>query len=50
MGRDDSSRRLSLLEGVALWPGATREGALVSVRRAGDLLFLRYRFKEVDHV
>ena len=44
IGRDDTARRLSLVEGVSFGaPG--RWAALASVRRAGDDLFLRYRFE-----
>jgi riboflavin biosynthesis pyrimidine reductase len=46
VGRDASTPRLNLLEGVALWPSAPAWARLVSVRRAGDHLFLRYRFAE----
>ncbi|HEX8939268.1 MAG TPA: dihydrofolate reductase family protein [Candidatus Limnocylindrales bacterium] len=42
-GRDAASQRLSLVEGLALWPDLPRWGRLASVRRAGDHLFLRYR-------
>ncbi len=45
-GRDVGSRRLSLLEGVALWPDNPRWLRLRTVRRAGDHLFLRYAFEE----
>lgn len=44
VGRDRTAHRLALLEGVALWPDQSRWGELVSVRRGGDHLFLRYRF------
>jgi riboflavin biosynthesis pyrimidine reductase len=46
IGRDETARRLSLVEGVSF--GARGEGrwaSLASVRRAGDDLFLRYRFE-----
>lgn len=46
VGREEQAPRLALLEGVALWPSAARWGALASVRRSGDHLFLRYRFTE----
>jgi riboflavin biosynthesis pyrimidine reductase len=43
IGRDETARRLSLVEGVSFGaPG--RWAGLASVRRAGDDLFLRYRF------
>jgi riboflavin biosynthesis pyrimidine reductase len=41
-GRDARSERLSLVEGAALWPGTPTWLELVSVRRAGDHLLLRY--------
>ena len=44
IGRDDTAQRLSLVEGVSFGaPG--RWAGLASVRRAGDALFLRYRFE-----
>jgi riboflavin biosynthesis pyrimidine reductase len=43
LGRDDPARRLSIAEGVDL-AGEGRWASLASVRRAGDDLFLRYRF------
>ncbi|MDO8485490.1 MAG: dihydrofolate reductase family protein [Candidatus Limnocylindrales bacterium] len=46
VGRDRDSRRLALLEGIALWPERASWGELLSVRRAGNHLFLRYRFPE----
>jgi 5-amino-6-(5-phosphoribosylamino)uracil reductase len=46
VGRDQDTPRLALLEGVALTPTAVRNGRLVSVRRAGDTMFLRYRLTE----
>jgi riboflavin biosynthesis pyrimidine reductase len=44
VGRDDRSQRLSLLEGVALAQDDRRWGRLVSARRGGEHLFLRYSF------
>jgi riboflavin biosynthesis pyrimidine reductase len=38
--------RLALVEGVELLPGARVAGALCSVRRASDHLFLRYRLSQ----
>jgi len=46
VGRDPDSHRLALLEGVALWPERAAWAKLVSVRHAGDHLFLRYRLSE----
>ena len=46
VGRDRTAQRLGLLEGVALGPERARWGQLASLRRAGDHLFLRYRFPE----
>lgn len=43
-GRDAATRRLALVEGVTFAPDALPGGALLSVRRGGDLLFLRYGF------
>jgi len=37
--------RPSLIEGVAFAPGETPVQRLLSVRRAGDLLFLRSRYR-----
>jgi len=48
VGRDEESHRLALLEGVALWPERAGWAKLVSVRRAGDHLFLRYRLSEEE--
>jgi riboflavin biosynthesis pyrimidine reductase len=45
VGRDTGSQRLSLLEGVALGPDDARWGRVVSIRRGGDHLFLRYSFE-----
>lgn len=49
-GRNDDLRRLGLVEGLALPAGAGRWAALRSVRRSGDLLFLRYRFRRPAQV
>jgi riboflavin biosynthesis pyrimidine reductase len=43
VGRDDGSPRLGLVEGAAFPDGQGRWARLLSVRRAGDDLFLRYR-------
>lgn len=48
VGRDPATPRLAMLEGVALWPATASVGKLISVRRAGDTMFLRYRLKEDD--
>lgn len=45
LGRDAAGRRLALIEGTAFGEGQGRWAALASVRRAGDDLFLRYRFE-----
>ena len=45
-GRDAATHRLSLVEGTALWPASPRWLRLLSARRAGDHLLLRYRFEE----
>ena len=46
IGRDETARRLSLVEGVSFGArGGGRWASLASVRRAGDDLFLRYRFE-----
>jgi riboflavin biosynthesis pyrimidine reductase len=42
-GRAESRRRLGLVEGVELLPGAHVAGRLLSLRRGGDHLFARYR-------
>ncbi len=47
-GRDRSVDRLGLIEGAVLWPHHARWAELASVRRAGDHLFLRYRFSEAE--
>ena len=44
IGRDDKARRLAMVEGVS-FAGHGRWASLASVRRAGDDLFLRYRFE-----
>lgn len=43
-GRDAETPRLALVEGVAFAADQLASGRLASVRRGGDLLFLRYRF------
>jgi riboflavin biosynthesis pyrimidine reductase len=44
-GRDDATTRLALVEGTSFGDAAGRWAGLVGVRRAGDDLFLRYRFR-----
>ena len=44
-GRDATTSRLSLVEGTSFGDGRGRWADLVGVRRAGDDLFLRYRFQ-----
>jgi riboflavin biosynthesis pyrimidine reductase len=44
VGRDDAAHRLALVEGTAFAEGQGRWSELVWVRRAGDDVFLRYRF------
>jgi riboflavin biosynthesis pyrimidine reductase len=44
LGRPDGLHRLGLVEGVALPDGRSRWASLAAIRRAGDHLFLRYRF------
>jgi riboflavin biosynthesis pyrimidine reductase len=44
-GRDATVDRLSLVEGTSFDQGRGRWANLASVRRAGDDLFLRYRFE-----
>ena len=44
-GRDSSTHRLGLVEGTIFGEGRGRWASLSSVRRAGDDLFLRYRFE-----
>ena len=47
IGRDEAAARLSLVEGVSFGVrGAGRWASLASVHRAGDDLFLRYRFEQ----
>jgi len=43
-GRPASGRRMGLVEGVELLPGAHVSPRLLSLRRAGEHLFLRYAF------
>ncbi len=43
-GRSEAERRLALVEGAAFDPEEATWGALVSVKRADDYLFLRFRF------
>jgi riboflavin biosynthesis pyrimidine reductase len=43
-GRDDAVKRLALIEGTSFGEGRSRWSSLASVRRAGDDVFLRYRF------
>jgi riboflavin biosynthesis pyrimidine reductase len=45
-GRLEARRRLGLVEGVELLPHARVAPSLVSLRRSGDHLFIRYRFAE----
>jgi riboflavin biosynthesis pyrimidine reductase len=44
-GRDGASHRLSFIEGTSFGSGLGRWATLSSIRRAGDDLFLRYRFE-----
>ena len=44
-GRDGSAHRLSLVEGTSFGEGRGHWAGLLSVRRAGDDLFLRYQFE-----
>ncbi len=44
LGRDAEEQRLAFVEGTAFGEGHGRWAELASVRRAGDDLFLRYRF------
>jgi riboflavin biosynthesis pyrimidine reductase len=46
VGRDGAERRLGLVEGVDFGAAHGRWSSLTSVRRAGDDLFLRYRFDQ----
>lgn len=43
--RRGGARRLALVEELELLPGIVREGRLLSARRDGSHLFLRYRFR-----
>jgi riboflavin biosynthesis pyrimidine reductase len=45
VGRDAAARRLGLVEGTSFGEGRGRWASLAAVRRAGDDLFLRYRFE-----
>lgn len=45
VGRDDEYHRPGLIEGQRLAPATPRWARLVSARRAGSFLFLRYRFQ-----
>ena len=45
VGRDATDHRLGLVEGAIFGEGRGRWAGLSSVRRAGDDLFLRYRFE-----
>jgi len=45
VGRDPSVHRLGLVEGTSFGEGRGRWAGLSAVRRAGDDLFLRYRFE-----
>ncbi|MCH7576590.1 MAG: dihydrofolate reductase family protein [Chloroflexi bacterium] len=47
-GRDGSVERPGLVSGKRFAPDDPRWGALVSVKRAGDHLFLRYSFMQPD--
>ena len=44
-GRDDAIHRLALVEGMSFGERLGRWANLTSIRRAGDDLFLRYRFE-----
>ena len=44
-GRDDAVKRLALVEGTSFGEGQGRWAGLASIRRAGDDVFLRYRFE-----
>lgn len=48
LGRTDTDGRSSLVEGFARAPGVPAWGRLLSVRQAGDHLFLRYAFGTGD--
>ncbi len=45
VGREDGTKRLALVEGTTLDEAHGRWSTLTSIRRAGDDLFLRYRFE-----
>jgi len=45
VGRDGAANRLSLVEGTSFGEGQGRWADLAGVRRAGDDLFMRYRFQ-----
>ncbi len=45
-GQSREVRRTSLVEGHVLAPDQPRWGELVSLKRGGDILFMRYRFKQ----
>jgi riboflavin biosynthesis pyrimidine reductase len=45
-GRDGTSHRLGLVEGTSFGEGLGRWATLASIRRAGDDIFLRYRFAD----
>jgi riboflavin biosynthesis pyrimidine reductase len=45
VGRDANAQRLALVEGTSFGDGGGRWASLAWARRAGDDLFLRYRFK-----
>jgi riboflavin biosynthesis pyrimidine reductase len=45
IGRDATVKRLALVEGTSFGDGRGRWASLASIRRAGDDVFLRYRFQ-----
>ena len=45
IGRDSQAHRLALIEGTSFGEGHGRWSKLLAVRRAGDDVFLRYRFE-----
>jgi riboflavin biosynthesis pyrimidine reductase len=47
-GRDSDAERLSFVEGLAFTVATAPWAELVSVRRAGDHVFLRYRFERMS--
>lgn len=49
-GRGPNRRRLSLVENIELLPDRLIGGELLSVRRAGSHVFLRYSFNMAEHV